>query len=57
MLTEASADRRDVGQQAGVGEPVPRDLGQRGGPGVAGQVGDIGTVEAQEGLTPVSITL
>ena len=45
----------DVGHQ--VGQREARDLGQSCRPGVAGQVGDVGAGEAQEGLTPVIMTL
>ena len=53
---EAFADSGDVGESAGVGERQLSDLGEGGRPGVAGQVGDIGAGEAQEGFTPVIIT-
>ncbi len=56
-VAEPAANGGDVGQQGGLGEVIPRDLGQRGGPVLAGQVGDVGGGEAQEGLTPVIITL
>jgi hypothetical protein len=57
VLAVTVTDRRDVGQQAGVGEPQFRDLGQRRPSGLAGQVGDVVAAEAQEGLTPVIMTL
>lgn len=56
MTGEALADGGDVGEPAGLGEPEARDLGERGRPGGAGQVVDVGAGETQEGLTPVIMT-
>jgi len=56
-LPEPLAQRRHVSQQARVGEPESGHLGQRLGPRRTGQVVDIGASEAQDGLTPVIITL
>jgi hypothetical protein len=57
MAGEAIADGGDVGESAGLGKPEAGDLGERGRPGGAGQVSDVGAGETQEGLTPVIITL
>jgi hypothetical protein len=54
-LAESPADGRHVDEP--VGQRVTRDLVQRGAAGVAGQIGDVGGRESQDGLTPVIITL
>ena len=49
-------DGGDVTEPGVVGQREPGDVGQSGRSGLAGQVADIGTGEAQEGLTPVIMT-
>jgi hypothetical protein len=56
-LPEPFPDGGYIGQQAGVGESEVGRLGQRGRTRRTGQVVDISTGEAQDGLTPVIMTL
>jgi hypothetical protein len=56
-LPEPLAERGHVSQQARVGELESGHFSQRLGPRRTGQVVDIGASEAQDGLTPVIITL
>jgi len=56
-LGEPGPDGGDVSDPVGVSQRVAVDLGQRGDPRIAGQIGDVGARERQEGLTPVIMTL
>jgi hypothetical protein len=56
-LPEPFPDRCNIGQQAGIGEPEGGRFGQRGRARPTGQVVDISVGEAQDGLTPVIMTL
>jgi hypothetical protein len=56
-VAEPLADRGDVGEQAGVGQRMAGDIGQRRRTGVTGEVGDVVAPEGQDGLTPVIMTL
>ena len=56
-LPEPLPNRGHIGEQAGIREAVAGHLGQRRRTHPAGQVVDIGAGEAQDGLTPVIMTL
>ena len=56
-LPEPGADRGHVGQQTGVGQPEVGHLRQCCDTRLTGQVVDVGAGEAQDGLTPVIMTL
>lgn len=56
-LPEPLPNRGHVGQQASIHEGVAGHLGQGRRTHPAGQVVDIGAGEAQDGLTPVIMTL
>ena len=56
-LPEPFPDRRNVGQQTGVGQTEARHLCQCRDTRITAQVGDVGAGEAQDGLTPVIMTL
>jgi hypothetical protein len=54
---ETPAGRGDVGDQRGVGQPVPGNLAQRLLPRLAEQIADVVDAEIYDGLTPVTMTL